>query len=201
MKSFIGIKKGMTKSYDGDNMVPVTVVEVPRNMVFSSKKGEKGSLVRIGILKKKKTNKPESGTYKEVGYAPKYSWDLWIDEDVKAGTEYGVETLKVGDVLQITGVSKSKGFAGVVKRHGFSGGSKTHGQSDKERHAGTIGAGTDPGRVMPGRKMAGRMGGEVCTVIKRKVIDVGDDYFIVKGPLPGSNGTYLKVKVTKNNGN
>ncbi|MFH1547172.1 MAG: 50S ribosomal protein L3 [bacterium] len=199
MQKLIGIKKGMTKMYDGDNMVPVTVVELPKNVVFTTNKGEKGNLVRIGILKKKRMNKPEEGLYKKVGFAPKKAWDVWMEEEIELGTEFGAETLSVGDLLMITGTGKGKGFAGVVKRYKFAGGPKTHGQSDRLRAGGSIGAGTDPGRVIPGKKMPGRMGGKTITTIKRKVMEVGSDYVVVSGSLPGSNGSYLKIEVTKKN--
>lgn len=199
MKKLIGIKKGMTKSYEGDKMIPVTVIELPKNTVFTSKKGEKGNLLRIGINKKKKMNNPEKTIYVKVGYAPKHFWDIWEEEDVEIGTEYGAEILTVGDELNITGTGKSKGFAGVVKRYKFAGGPRTHGASDRERHGGAIGAGTDPGRVIPGKRMPGRMGGDTITVVKRKVLEVSEDYILVKGSLPGNNGSYLKLSVTKKN--
>jgi large subunit ribosomal protein L3 len=199
MKKFLGIKKGMTKIYEGDKMVPVTVIEIPKNVVFMAKKGDKGNLVRIGIMKKKRMNKPEEGSYKKVGYAPKYLWDISTDEDLKVGKEFDVSEISEGDLLKISGVSKSKGFAGVVKRYGFKGGPRTHGQSDRERAPGSIGAGTDPGRVLPGKKMPGRMGGETITVIKRKVLNVGEDYILVKGSIPGSNENVLRVEITEKN--
>ena len=91
------------------------------------------------------------------------------------------------------GISKGKGFAGVVKRHGFHGGPKTHGQSDRHRAPGSIGAGTSPGRVLKGKKMAGRMGGETITIADREVVEVKDNLVLIKGPIPGSRGDLVSI--------
>lgn len=198
MKKIIGLKKGMTQIFVDDGVVPVTVVEIPKNKIFLIRSHEGKNLFRIGIGKRKKMNKPEAGLYKEVKYSPRHFWDVWVEgEQLKEGDEFGVETLEVGDLLKIAGISKGKGFAGVVKRHGFHGGPKTHGQSDKHRAPGTIGAGTEPGRVVRGRKMAGKMGGETITEIKRKVVDIGDGFILVSGALPGNKGGVLKIEVIK----
>jgi large subunit ribosomal protein L3 len=100
---------------------------------------------------------------------------------------------KVGDKVKISGKSKGKGFAGVLKRHGFAGGPRTHGQSDRERAPGSIGQTTTPGRVYKGKRMAGRMGGERVTVKNLKVVEVGDDYLVVSGLVPGAKGGLLEV--------
>jgi len=100
---------------------------------------------------------------------------------------------KVGDKVKILGKSKGKGFAGVVKRHGFAGGPRTHGQSDRERAPGSIGQTTTPGRVYKGKRMAGRMGGERVTLKNLKVVEVGDDYLVVSGLVPGAKGGLLEV--------
>jgi len=100
---------------------------------------------------------------------------------------------KVGDKVKVAGKSKGKGFAGVVKRHGFAGGPRTHGQSDRERAPGSIGQTTTPGRVYKGKRMAGRMGGERVTLKNLKVVEVGDDYLVVSGLVPGAKGGLLEV--------
>ena len=100
---------------------------------------------------------------------------------------------KIGEKVNVSGVSKGKGFAGVVKRHGFSGGPRTHGQSDRERAPGSIGQTTTPGRVYKGKRMAGRMGGERVTIKNLKVVDVGDDYLLVSGLVPGAKKGFLEV--------
>jgi large subunit ribosomal protein L3 len=202
MKNIIGIKKGMTQIYKDDKVVPVTVVEIPQNKIFAVRTDGDRQVVRIGVGNKKKMNKSEAGIYKDLKSAPKIFWDFVSDEsDVKIGYEFGVDQVGEGDLLKISGKTKAKGFAGVVKRYGFRGGKRTHGQSDRLRAPGSIGAGTDPGRVLPGKKMPGRMGGVLSTVIKRKVLEVGDDYILVKGSLPGNTKSILKIEITKKNEN
>jgi len=100
---------------------------------------------------------------------------------------------KIGQKVTVSGISKGKGFAGVVKRHGFAGGPRTHGQSDRERAPGSIGQTTTPGRVLKGKKMAGRMGGKRITVKNLKLVDIGDDYLVVAGLVPGAKGGLLEV--------
>lgn len=108
-------------------------------------------------------------------------------------------TLKPGDEVSISGTSKGKGFAGVVKRWGFHGGPKTHGQSDRHRAPGSIGAGTDPGRVWKGQKMAGRMGNQKVTLKKVPVIEINEAQKIIKlkGPVPGSRGSRITIHYAK----
>ncbi len=105
----------------------------------------------------------------------------------------GIE-LKVGDLIKVTGISKGKGFQGVVKRHGFSGGPKTHGQKDRHRAPGSIGA-TAPQRVLPGRRMAGRMGGDKVSVKNLRLIsiDAEKNILALKGATPGGRGSELKL--------
>ncbi len=102
----------------------------------------------------------------------------------------------VGDVVQIKGVSKGKGWAGVVKRHGFAGGPRTHGQSDRERAPGSSGQTTTPGRVLRGKGMAGRMGGETVTVKGLKILDINEKEIAVIGAVPGHRGSFVMVSKT-----
>lgn len=116
--------------------------------------------------------------------------------DVKIGTQINwAQVVKPGDAVKITGVSKGKGFAGVVKRHGFAGGPRTHGQSDRERAPGSIGSTTTPGRVLPGKRMAGRMGGETVTVSGLKVVAVDADknMILVSGAVPGAKLQLVRI--------
>ena len=118
-------------------------------------------------------------------------------KDIKVGDKIDVGLFKEGDLVNVTGVSKGKGFAGVVKRHGFAGGPKTHGQSDRHRAPGSIGATTSPGRVLKGKRMAGHMGTEKVTVTKLKVFkaDPERNLLLVKGAVPGAkNGLVLIEK-------
>lgn len=197
MKYLLGYKKIMTQAYDGDEAVPVTVVMVPDNKVCYVRIGDGSTEVRVGVGKKNKPTKAEVGQYKDLGFVPKDTWTiLGVEEkDLKVGDTFSAKDFEVGDHLRITGITKSKGFAGVVKRYGFAGGPRTRGQSDRQRAPGSIGAGTDPGRVLPGKKMPGRMGGDTQTFLDRKVVDVGDDYILVKGSLPGNSGGLLKMEI------
>ena len=115
---------------------------------------------------------------------------------IQVGDKIDVSLFKSGDLVDVIGVSKGKGFAGVVKRHGFAGGPKTHGQSDRHRHPGSIGAGTSPGRVFKGTLMAGHMGSERVTVRKLEVFQTDPDrnLLLVKGAVPGASNGLLLIR-------
>ncbi len=117
-------------------------------------------------------------------------------EAIEVGQRIDVSLFKVGDLVDITGVSKGKGFAGVVKRYHFAGGPKTHGQSDRHRHAGSIGATTSPGRVLKGMRMAGHMGNRRVTVRHLEVLeaDSARNLLLVKGAVPGGKNGLLLIK-------
>ena len=118
-----------------------------------------------------------------------------LEHKIKVGDEIKPTLFfKKGDLIDISGISKGKGFQGVVKRHGFAGGPRTHGQSDRERAPGSIGQTTTPGRVFKGKRMAGRMGGKRATVKKLQIVDVNDDGLVVKGLVPGAIGGLLEVR-------
>jgi large subunit ribosomal protein L3 len=116
--------------------------------------------------------------------------------DVKVGDKIDVSIFNEGDLIEVTGTSKGRGFAGVVKRHGFRGGPKTHGQSDRWRAPGSIGSGTTPGRVLKGVRMAGHMGAERVTVQNLRVmkVDPARNLVAVKGAVPGPNGGLVLLK-------
>ncbi|MFC2012446.1 50S ribosomal protein L3, partial [Chloroflexota bacterium] len=117
-------------------------------------------------------------------------------QEVEVGDKVDVSIFQEGDIVDVTGVSKSKGFAGVVKRHGFAGGPKTHGQSDRHRHPGSIGSGTSPGRVWKGMRMAGHMGGDRVTVRHLEVCgtDAERNLLLVKGAVPGDRNGLLLIR-------
>jgi len=114
---------------------------------------------------------------------------IFIGDEIKPATLF-----KKGDKVNISGISKGKGFQGVVKRHHFKGGPRTHGQSDRERGPGSIGQTTTPGRVYKGKRMAGRMGGDRVTVKNLKVVEVREDGLLVKGLVPGAKGALLEIR-------
>lgn len=185
MKAIIGIKKGMTRVFKGEKSVPVTVVDISGCVV--SLKDEKG--IELAVGKKLKVNKATQGKYKALGYVPMYrEYFFGMNGEYEVGQEIKADTFAQGEKVILSGVTKGKGFAGVVKRYGFAGGPRTHGQSDRLRAPGSIGAGTTPGRVLKGKRMAGRLGTKTVTLNKREVVDVIDTFILLSGPVPGNRG-------------
>lgn len=191
MKAILGIKKGMTRIFRDDKMVPVTIVDTSSCKVAK----RNGNQVELGLLEKRKPTKTELGQYKDLKYVPRYR-KVFIGEfgeEVSAGDDVKAEFFNEGEKVSITGITKGKGFQGVVKRWGFKGGQRTHGQSDRLRAPGSIGAGTDPGRVWKGKKMGGRMGGDVRTFKDREIVGINDQYLLISGSIPGSNGDLVSI--------
>lgn len=199
--------------------VPLTAVVVAGNIVTQIKTAEKEGYnsIQLGINAKKKANKailghvnkaisqaskntPTDKTTKPLtnNITPKFFKEVRMDDvaDFSLGTEVIVaEVFQAGDMIDVTGVSKGKGWAGGVKRYGFHGGPKTHGQSDRHRAPGSIGQGTTPGRVYRGKKMAGRMGSDTVTVKNLEIIEVtADGVLLIKGLVPGRVNGFLLVK-------
>lgn len=193
MKAILGIKKGMTRVFEGDKAVPVTVVDVNGCKIAKVNKEE----IVLGLGAKKKSTKAELGKYKELGYLPMHKWVVKgeLPEGLKIGSDVVAETFNQGDKVTISAVSKGKGFAGVVKRYRFKGGPRTHGQSDRLRAPGSIGAGTDPGRVFKGTRMGGRMGSEKVSIKNKRIVGVKETYLLINGPIPGSNGDLVKIYI------
>lgn len=190
MRVILGVKKGMTTVYRDRKAIPVTAIDVS-DCVISRIESEH---IELG-LRRGKGNRAMQGNYKELGYIPRFrKMFLKKDIDGKIGEEIKANVFTVGSKVKIVSVSKGKGFAGVMKRWGFSGGSRTHGQSDRERAGGSIGAGTDPGRVLKGKKMPGRMGGNKTTLDSVEIVEVGDSWLLLKGGIPGGNGTCVIIK-------
>lgn len=193
MRALIGIKKGMTRIFNKEGkVVPVTVVDVKDCVLsFVEPMG-----FELGLGEKKHSNKALIGKYKETKKVPAkrryFKGELNVT-DIKIGDEVKPEMFEAGDKVEVTGVSKGKGFAGVVKRWKFAGGPRTHGQSDRTRHPGSIGAGTDPGRVLKGKRMGGRMGQDTITLKKKEIVDVKETYLLISGPIPGSNGDLIAI--------
>ena len=200
----IGKKLGMTQVFNDNGKVEaVTVIEAGPCTVTQVKTPAKEGYasVQLGFGAAKKLTKGEQGHLKELGKF-KYLREFRTDDTaaVKVGDKIDVSQFQPGEVLNVTGVSKGKGFAGGVKRHGFHGGPKTHGQSDRHRAPGAVGSTTTPGRVLKGLRMAGHLGDERVTVRKLKVFkaDLEKNLLIVKGAVPGSrNGLVLISKTTK----
>ena len=192
----IGRKVGMTRNFDelGSDF-PVTIIEAGPCSVTQIKSVEKDGIssVQIGFVDKSKrhTKKSEKGHFEKVGVPiKKFVKEFASDklEDVEPGQEINADIFETGDFVSVTGVSKGKGFAGHMKRHGFSGGSRSHGINSVMRKAGSIGAGSDPSRVWPGSRMAGRRVNAQVSVKNLEVARVEKDnnLIFIKGAVPGA---------------
>ena len=195
----LGKKLGMTQLYKEGNEVVVTAIEAGPCFVVQVKTEEKDgyNAVQLGFGDTKRLNSPQKGHQKDVGQF-KYLREFSLDKGdaVEKGSKVDVDIFKTGDLIDVTGVSKGKGFAGGVKRYHFKGGPKTHGQSDRHRAPGSIGSGSTPGRVIKGLRMAGHMGNERVTVKNLQVVDVDleNHLLLVKGAVPGFNKGLVMIK-------
>lgn len=199
IQTLIGKKIEQTQKFLQDGTrIPVTVIDVPDNAVLQVKtvQTDKYKALQIGIGKKKKPVKAALGHVKKAGFGssvPSFVKEIKLSTGVEgdlpaAGSFLKVdEVFKAGDIVDVTGTSKGKGFAGVMKRHNFGGGPKTHGQSDRSRAPGSIGQTTTPGRVYRGKRMAGRMGSDSVTIKNLEIVDVDSENkkIYVKGLVPG----------------
>jgi len=201
-EGIIGKKLGMTQVFgeDGSNRA-VTAIEAGPCTVVQVKSVDKDGYrsVQLGFGEVKKAGPKPKGKAKEKEAVKfRYRRELRLDEGQAAepGQKIDVSLFKAGDLVDITGTSKGKGFAGGVKRYHFRGGPKTHGQSDRARAPGSVGAGTDPGRVVKGKKMAGHMGTGQVTVKDLKVIrsNPASGILMVQGAVPGNEGALLRVR-------
>ncbi|OJF90140.1 50S ribosomal protein L3 [Alkalibacterium sp. 20] len=202
-KGILGRKVGMTQMFSkSGELLPVTVIEVQSNVVLQVKTTETDgyNAVQLGYEDKREvlSNKPAQGHVKKANTAPKRFIREIRDaelEDVVVGNELKVDTFAEGDIVDVTGTSKGKGFQGVIKRHGQSRGPETHG-SRHHRRPGSMGMATHPGKVFKGKKLAGRMGGEVVTVQNLEVVGVDTErnVLLIKGNVPGSKKALIEIK-------
>lgn len=202
-KGILGRKVGMTQIFsDAGEMLPVTVIEVQPNVVLQLKNAETDgyNAVQLGYEDKREvlSNKPAQGHVKKANTAPKrFIREIRDAElgDVEVGNEIKVDTFAEGDIVDVTGTSKGKGFQGVIKRHGQSRGPETHG-SRYHRRPGSMGMATHPGKVFKGKKLAGRMGGERVTVQNLEIVrvDTERNVLLIKGNVPGSKKALIEIK-------
>jgi len=204
MSGLIGRKIGMTSIFDenGKN-IPCTVIEAGPCVVTQVRTEEVDGYeaVQLGFDDKaeKNTTKAAAGHFKKAGTTAKKKVVEFqgFKEEYKLGDEINVELFAEGEFVDVTGVSKGKGFQGVVKRHGFAGvGQATHGQHNRLRAPGSIGAASYPARVFKGMRMAGRMGGENVKVQNLKVLKVvaEKNLIVVKGAVPGHKNAYVTIE-------
>lgn len=209
INAILGTKKDMGQTYVKSTRVPVTNVVAGPCVVTSIKSKDKDGYwaVQLGFGQKKLKNitNPLKGHLKgAIGeskskVAPRFLREVVMSKKpaLKVGDTVSIsEVFGVGDVVRVTGTSKSKGFQGVVKRWGFAGSPRTHGQKSRRRSPGSIGQGTDPGRVYKGKKMPGRMGGNTTTVKNLIVMSIDEENNIISlsGPVPGNRGTLLIIR-------
>jgi large subunit ribosomal protein L3 len=200
IEGILGRKIGMTQVFEENgDAVPVTVIETSPCVVLQVKTKDTDGYeaVQVGFGTAKRMNSPEKGHFKKLGQF-RYLKEFGVDDVSKweVGQKVGCEIFEPGDLVDVSGATKGRGFAGVMKRHNFHGGPKTHGQSDRARAAGSIGAGTSPGRVIKGKKMAGHMGTNEATVKSLKVVRTDPDrgILMVRGAVPGNEGALLRVR-------
>jgi len=200
IEGIIGRKLGMTQIFrDNGKAEAVTAVEAGPCTVIQVKTVAKDgyNAVQLGFGEVKRLKSSQQGHLKGLGQF-RYLREFMggNTEAIEVGEKVGVSLFKAGELIDVTGVSKGKGFAGVVKRHHFAGGPKTHGQSDRHRAPGSIGATTSPGRVFKGMRMAGHMGNRRVTVRRLEVFEADPDrnLLLVKGAVPGARNGLLLIK-------
>jgi len=204
MKGLLGKKLGMTQIFDDQGeVIPATVIEAGPCYVTQIKTLERDgyTAVQVGFeeIKPSRANRPMLGHLAKNNLPPlRYLREFTVVDhsDLSEGQKLDASLFEVGDRVDVIGISKGRGFAGVVKRHGFSGGPKTHGQSDRLRAPGAISAGSTPGRVFKGMRMAGRMGNERVTVHNLEVVlvDPERNLLAVKGAVPGARNGLLIIR-------
>jgi large subunit ribosomal protein L3 len=203
-KAIVGEKVGMTQVWADDNrVVPVTMVKVAPLRVVQVKTTERDGYsalqVTFGTRKARSLSKPEAGHFAKAGVdAGAKLVELRLDDvsGFEVGQEIGVDVLNVGDRIDVTAVSRGKGFAGTMKRHNFSGQKASHGAHRIHRAPGSIGACATPGRVFKGTRMAGRLGGEKVTTLNLEVVqaDPERNLLLVKGAVPGPRGGMVLIR-------
>lgn len=200
----VGRKLGMTRVFTEDGMsIPVTVIEAQPNRITQLKNadvdGYEAIQVTTGSRKASRVSKPEAGHFAKSGAeAGRGLWEFRLESagELEVGSELAVDQFEEGQKIDVTGVSKGKGFAGTIKRHNFRGQDNTHGNSISHRVPGSIGQNQTPGRVFKGKKMSGHMGAERTTTQNLQVVrvDAEKGLLLVKGAVPGSKGGDVIVR-------
>ena len=206
MSGLIGKKVGMTSFFDANGKyLPCTVIEAGPCVVTQVKTNEKDGYTAVQLSFDEKKEKNTSGAMKGHFAIAKTTPKRKIvefrhfEESKNLGEVLTVDLFAEGDFVDIIGTSKGKGFQGVVKRHGFSGvghANKSHGQHDRERAFGSLGASSDPSRVMPGHRMGGRMGGDRKKVQNLVIVKIMPEknLILIKGSVPGAKGSYVLIE-------
>jgi len=201
-KGILGTKLGMTQVFDDEGrIVPVTVVKAGPCPVTQVRTTERDGYAAVqlgfGERKAKSTNKPLAGHFAKAGVEPtRHLVELDLEGDFTPGQTVTVDVFRVGEMVDVSGTSKGKGFAGGMKRHNFKGMGAGHGVHKTHRKPGSIGAASTPARVFKGTRMAGRMGNERVTVQSLELVGVDTErnLLLVKGAIPGSNGGLVIIR-------
>lgn len=201
IKGLIGKKIGTTQVFrETGEAVSVTAIQAGPCTVTQVKTLEKDGYeaIQVGYQEVRKLNKPGSGHLKQTGKLFRHLREFKTDgaSDTDVGQDFDVGIFEPGDIVDAVGLSKGRGFAGGVKRHGFRGGPKTHGQSDRHRAPGSIGAGSSPGRVLKGLKMAGRMGNARVSARNLEIMesDTSRNLLLIKGSVPGAQNSLVLIQ-------
>ena len=208
-KAIIGRKVGMSQIFDETGkVIPVTVIEAGPCVVVQKKTAEKEGYasVQLGFedVAERKLTKPEKGHLDKAGVSAKKvlkEFRLENAAEMNVGDEIKADVFAAGDKVDVTGISKGKGYAGVIKRHGAARLKETHGTGPVHRHAGSMGSGTDPSRIFKGKIGAGHMGAEQVTVMNLDVVKVDAELNLiaVRGAIPGPKGGLVFIKNTAKN--
>lgn len=204
VKGLLGVKLGMTQVWDENNLlVPVTVVQADSNVITQLRSADKDgyTAVQIGFgqIDPRKVTKPLAGHFEKAGVTPRRHVVEMRTSDAESyelGQALSVELFEAGQLVDVIGTTKGKGFAGVMKRHGFHGVGASHGAHKNHRKPGSIGGASTPSRVFKGMKMAGRMGAVRQTTLNLKVhgVDVEKSLLLIKGAVPGARGQVVFVR-------
>ena len=207
IRGVLGTKLGMTQVWDDKNrLIPVTVVSVAPNVVTQIRTiendGYEAIQIASGQIDPRKVTAPLKGHFAKAGVTPRRHVTEIRTSDASSyevGQELTAEVFEAGQVVDVMGTSKGKGFAGVMKRHNFQGVSASHGAHRNHRKPGSIGASSTPSRVFKGMRMAGRMGGERVTVMNLTVhsVDAERGLLLIKGAVPGAKGRLVFVRNAK----
>jgi large subunit ribosomal protein L3 len=201
-KGILGRKVGMTQVFDENGRaVPITVVEAGPCRIAQVKTPERDgySAVQLAYGPGRRTTKPMAGHFAKAGIDPaRHLVELRVDDtsDFELGAEIRSDVFDAGELVDVIGVTKGKGFAGVMKRHNFKGLSASHGTERKHRSPGSVNAGTTPGRVFKGKKLPGHLGHERVTVLSLQIVEADPerDLLLIRGAVPGPNGGLVLVR-------
>ena len=204
VKGVLGTKLGMTQVWDADNrLVPVTVIQAGPCVVTQVRAADTDGYAAVqiayGAIDPRKVNKPAGGHFEKAGVTPRRHLTEVRTADASEytlGQELAVDIFEAGQLVDVVGTSKGKGFAGVMKRHNFKGVSSSHGSHRNHRKPGSIGACATPGRVFKGVRMAGRMGADTVTTqnVTVHAVDADKGLILLKGAVPGPKGGVVMIR-------